>query len=111
MFQAKLSNLLQRLKSKKRGILLPDCKGSAAGKTKHPVFGLGVLLSCVVSLIFSRPAQAGNETLTLETYYPAPYGSYSELQLSPKITPSACNANSRGTMYYDDTAEFGGHIT
>ena len=36
------------------------------------------MLSCVVSLVFSRPAQAGNETLTLETYYPAPYGIYNE---------------------------------
>ena len=47
-------------------------------KPKHPVLVLGVLISCAVSLIFSRPTQAGNETLTLETYYPAPYGIYNE---------------------------------
>ena len=77
MFQSKLSHLIHRLKSK-GGIQLPYREGSAAGKTKHLVFGLGVLMSCVVSLIFSRPTQAGNETLTLETYYPAPYGIYNE---------------------------------
>jgi len=29
--------------------------------------------------MFSRPVQAADESLTLETYYPAPYGSYAEL--------------------------------
>ena len=71
-------------------------------KTKYLVFGVGVLTVCVSSFMFSRPVRAADESLTLETYYPAPYGSYSELQLYPKDTPSACNANSRGTMYYDD---------
>ena len=78
MFQAKLSNPLPRLKSRGGGILLPCHEGSPAGKTKHPVLGIGVLIFCLAVLIFSRPAQAGNETLTLETYYPAPYGIYNE---------------------------------
>ncbi|MDO8749138.1 MAG: hypothetical protein Q7J72_08525 [Candidatus Omnitrophota bacterium] len=48
-------------------------------KKEYFIFGVGVLISCVVSLMFSRTAQASDESLTLETYYPAPYGIYSEL--------------------------------
>ena len=48
-------------------------------KTKYLVFGVGVLTACVSSFMFSRPVQAADESLTLETYYPAPYGSYAEL--------------------------------
>lgn len=48
-------------------------------KTRCLVFGVEVLIACVFSLMFSRPAKAADESLTLETYYPAPYGIYSEL--------------------------------
>ena len=48
-------------------------------KTKYLAFGVGVLTACVSSFMFSRPVQAADESLTLETYYPAPYGSYAEL--------------------------------
>ena len=48
-------------------------------KTKYLVFGVGVFTACVSSFMFSRPVQAADESLTLETYYPAPYGIYSEL--------------------------------
>ena len=78
MSQEKRSNLIHWLKSRGGGILLPCHEGSPAGKTKHPVLGIGVLIFCLAVLIFSLPAQAGNETLTLETYYPAPYGIYNE---------------------------------
>ncbi len=48
-------------------------------KTEYLVFGVGVLTACVSSFTFNQPAQASDESLTLETYYPAPYGSYAEL--------------------------------
>ena len=48
-------------------------------KTKYLAFGVRVLTACVLSFMFSRPVQAADESLTLETYYPAPYGSYAEL--------------------------------
>jgi len=53
-------------------------------KTKHLVFGIGVLISSVVFPIFSRPAPAADESITLETYYPAPYGIYNELTTTGK---------------------------
>ena len=48
-------------------------------KTKYLVFSVGVFTACVSSFMFSRPVRAADESLTLETYYPAPYGIYSEL--------------------------------
>ena len=42
-------------------------------------FGVMVLIFCLLSLLFIRDAQAADESLTLETYYPAPYGAYAEL--------------------------------
>lgn len=43
-----------------------------------------------------------DETLTITTYYPSPYGSYNELQLAAHATPIAtCNAATKGTMYLD----------
>ena len=58
----------------------------------------------LASISFAQTTET-TETIEIATYYPAPYGSYSDLQLFPKAadSASACNANSRGTMYYDDT--------
>jgi hypothetical protein len=43
-----------------------------------------------------------DETLTVTTYYPSPFGSYNELQLYPHNTPvTTCNASTEGTLYYD----------
>ena len=55
-------------------------------KTKYLVFGVGVFTACVSSFMFSRPVQAADESLTLETYYPAPYGSYAELTTTGKTS-------------------------
>ena len=57
------------------------------------IFGL------VPAVLFSQ------ESITITTYYPSPYGSYNELTLSPH-TPanSTCDATSgEGTIYYDST--------
>lgn len=43
------------------------------------------------------------ESVTITTYYPSPYGSYGELQLYPSAAPT-CDSTKRGVMYYDDTA-------
>ena len=63
-------------------------------KTKYLVFGVGVLTACVSSFMFSRPVQAADESLTLETYYPAPYGAYAELTTTSN-TSLAIDADKR----------------
>lgn len=45
------------------------------------------------------------ETITLTTYYPSPYGVYNEMKLyphSPSVTP--CSSTQEGLMYYDSIA-------
>jgi len=63
-------------------------------KTKYLVFGVGVFTACVSSFMFSRPVQAADESLTLETYYPAPYGAYAELTTTSN-TSLAIDADKR----------------
>jgi len=42
------------------------------------------------------------ETVTITTYFPAPFGVYNELQLSPHQAPvTVCDNAHRGTMYFD----------
>jgi len=62
---------------------------------------VGTLLT--ISFILGLyPLVFSQETLTITTYYPSPYGSYNELQLYPHSDPvTPCNANTRGTMFYD----------
>lgn len=43
------------------------------------------------------------EEITLTTYYPSPYGVYSEMRLYPKDSPTTCSGTQRGLMYYDDS--------
>ena len=62
------------------------------------------LATILVLLIFT--ISFAQEQLTITTYYPSPYGSYNELQLSPH-TPAVTNCNSLnavGTIYYDSIA-------
>ncbi len=45
---------------------------------------------------------AVEESLSITTYYPSPYGVYNELRLYPHSAPVAvCNLETEGTMYYD----------
>ena len=63
-------------------------------KKKLPVLFLGM----VFSWFAVSPVCAG--TLTLTTYYPAPFGSYSQLRLVPRAAISgACDV---GSMYVDE---------
>ncbi len=67
---------------------------------KRNLFILAMSLSLVFILISS--AFCADESLTITTYYPSPYGTYNELQLYPHSSPATtCNATTRGTMYYD----------
>jgi len=51
----------------------------------------------VVSFVYAQ----NNETLTITTYYPSPYGVYRNLKLSPSNEPTA--GVSEGVMYYNRT--------
>lgn len=54
---------------------------------------IGIMLFC--SLAYAQ------ETVTLTTYYPAPYGVYRTLRLFPRATPASCQ---EGELIYDNTA-------
>lgn len=66
---------------------------------KHIVFLLGVLLICGVTVNVSA-----QETMTIGTYYPSPFGSYNSLRLYPAsdIDPTASCTNA-GEMFYHAT--------
>jgi len=56
---------------------------------------IGILISCSVLL-------ASEESFSVTTYYPSPYGVYNELRLFPHSTPVAvCGPETEGTIYYD----------
>jgi hypothetical protein len=61
-------------------------------------------LILVLSFLLICPAfSQGQESITITTYYPAPYGVYHNLRLFPAPTePVAnCTLETEGTMYYD----------
>jgi len=43
------------------------------------------------------------ESFTITTYYPSPYGVYKELRLYPNDAASTCDSNNKGAMYYSDS--------
>ena len=62
------------------------------------------LLSLVLVLLLVNlaHAQTTSETVTITTYYPAPYGEYRQIKLTP--TPSLGTACSNpGTVYYNSS--------
>jgi hypothetical protein len=48
--------------------------------------------------IARQTAAAQTESITITTYYPAPYGVYQNLRLFPSTVPATCE---EGNMYYD----------
>ena len=56
-----------------------------------------LLLTAFILLTSALSAHA--ETLTVNTYYPAPFGSYDRLRLVPRTPAPPCD---EGVMYYDD---------
>ncbi|MBN1870105.1 MAG: hypothetical protein JW847_05990 [Candidatus Omnitrophica bacterium] len=45
------------------------------------------------------------QTITLSTYYPAPFGSYERLRLVPRAPAPPCNASLEGLMYLNNTTD------
>jgi hypothetical protein len=71
-------------------------------------FSLFSLAGLVLSGLIFLPlafSQTTNETLTISTYYPSPYGVYNELRLYPKTTPTTCDSLTEGNMYYNSTTD------
>jgi hypothetical protein len=68
-----------------------------------------ILLWLIMLLVagFAAPEafsqQPQSETITITTYYPAPYGVYNNLRLYPISITNApeCNSTQEGAMYYD----------
>lgn len=64
--------------------------------------GLFFLVVIILTIlpIFSYGAE---ESITVTTYYPSPYGVYSEMRLYPKLESeaTACDSSQEGLMYYD----------
>lgn len=64
-----------------------------------------VFLAFLLALYAILPVFPQQESLTITTYYPAPFGVYQNLRLFPTTTvPTCAAANDEGVMYYDDTA-------
>jgi len=62
------------------------------------------LMLLVTAFLFGLIATGFCEDITITTYYPAPYGSYNELQLYPHSPPvTTCDDNHKGVMYFDST--------
>ena len=62
-------------------------------------------LSVILPLIFlALPCiSLADETLTITTYYPSPYGVYNELRLFPHTPPTVnCDSSQVGLLYYDN---------
>lgn len=64
-----------------------------------------ILISILINLVFPLSSfSQTEETLTITTYYPSPYGVYGELRLYPSATKTSfdCDAAEEvGKMYYD----------
>lgn len=65
------------------------------------IFSLLVGFFFVSIMINFAPSLFADETLTITTYYPSPFGSYNELQLAPHDPAGVtCDDAHKGTMYY-----------
>ena len=59
-------------------------------------------LICLVCFMIFPVCLFAQETLTISTYYPTPYGSYRHLQLVATDSPDTCDsAEELGMMYFD----------
>ncbi len=62
-----------------------------------------VLAMGLIAGFYIAPSFAEDESFTITTYYPSPYGVYKELRLYPNTSPNTCDATNEGAMYYDDS--------
>lgn len=67
---------------------------------RNNVIGLFFLAVIIISIL---PAIGYGEEITLTTYYPSPYGVYSEMRLYPKpeSQATACSQDQEGLLFYD----------
>jgi len=70
-------------------------------KSLKVIFCSFILLGCLPVLSFPQPT---DESVTISTYYPSPYGVYSELRLFPRQQNPLCGMSTDygGTLYYDE---------
>jgi hypothetical protein len=63
-----------------------------------------LLFLTLISTVFIFPAFCQQESLTITTYYPAPFGVYQNLRLFPIAPEPAanCTADTEGNMYYNN---------
>lgn len=60
-----------------------------------------LILLCILTISCAVLCFAEDETLTITTYYPSPYGVYRNLRLNPGNEPGASDGLDRGVMYFD----------
>lgn len=70
------------------------------GMSKRKQVFFGLLLLCGIAF-FAVSEVFSQETLTITTYYPAPFGVYTNLRLFPSAQP-LCGSIDEGTMYFDN---------
>jgi len=58
-------------------------------------------LISLLMFLFCSLAYSQTENITITTYYPAPYGEYQQVKLTPTTQP-ACAAGNKGAIYYDN---------
>lgn len=62
------------------------------------------LLLSIWTLFLCASFAFADDSVTITTYYPAPYGVYKEMRLYPNTSPNTCDAANEGAMYYDNTS-------
>jgi hypothetical protein len=62
-----------------------------------------LLVFCFVPVVSF--AQFNNETITIATYYPSPYGVYRSVRLVPSEEPADAASKQPGMMYFNNTTE------
>ncbi len=70
-------------------------------RTKEVYFSLFISIIALVSFSFVL----AEESISITTYYPSPYGVYNEIRLYPHSTPiTSCDSTTEGTIFYNSTA-------
>lgn len=60
---------------------------------------IAATLACFINPVFSQ----SDETITVTTFYPSPYGVYNELRLNPHSPyTTECTASEEGLLFYDN---------
>lgn len=72
---------------------------------------LFVFLICATYFLISVISVFAEDSITITTYYPSPYGVYKQLRLyrtddidPDEATINTCTTDNEGEMYYDDSA-------